>query len=233
MLTIANHSWDTFDIYLFDIDGTLINCTDATHYFAFCHTLKQISGRDLTLEGITTHGNTDVGILRDVLTRADVPSNQWRPRLAEARNMMCDFVHSHQHELCTEVLPRVRELLSHLRDRGAKLGVATGNLERIGKLKLQRAGLLDVFDFAGWSDNHESRTDVFRAAVGHARNLYGSSTSICVLGDTPADVQAAHAIGLPVIAVATGIFSYDQLKQEQPEVCLHSFAEFLLPHSDH
>lgn len=41
--------WDSFDAYLFDIDGTLINCTDATHYFAFCDVLKTISGRELTL----------------------------------------------------------------------------------------------------------------------------------------------------------------------------------------
>lgn len=227
MLTVADHRWDAFDVYLFDIDGTLINCSDATHYFAFCHAMKQLSGRDLTLDGVVAHGNTDVGILRDAFTRGGIPESEWRPRLAEARTIMCDFVQSHQHELCTEVLPSVRELLSYLRTRGAKLGVATGNLERIGKLKLQNAGLLDLFDFAGWSDDHESRSDVFRATVTCARNLYGPVASMCVLGDTPADIVAAHTVGLPVIAVATGIFSYDQLTQEEPEACLHSFSELL------
>ncbi len=31
--------WDAYDAYLFDIDGTLMNCTDAVHYFAFCEAL--------------------------------------------------------------------------------------------------------------------------------------------------------------------------------------------------
>jgi len=48
-----------------------------------------------------------------------------------------------------------------------------------------------------------------------------------VLGDTPADIRAAHDSGVPVIAVATGIYSYEQLKAEQPEMLLHSFAKLL------
>ena len=63
-------SWDAFDAYLFDIDGTLINCKDAVHYFAFCAALKSLSGRNLNLDGVTAHGNTDVGILRDALMLA-------------------------------------------------------------------------------------------------------------------------------------------------------------------
>jgi phosphoglycolate phosphatase-like HAD superfamily hydrolase len=225
MDTVDPYPWDSFDVYLFDIDGTLLHCSDATHYFAFCHALKQLSGRDLNLDGLVVHGNTDMGILRDALTLAGVPESEWRPHLAAVRDTMGDFVHEHQHQLCPNVLPSVRAILTHLRSRGAKIGVATGNLERIGKLKLQRAGLFDFFDFANWSDECETRTDVFRAAVTRARERYGSAISMCVVGDTPADISAAHAVGLPVIAVATGIFPYDQLRQEQPEMCLRSFAE--------
>jgi len=220
-------AWDSFDAYLFDIDGTLINCTDATHYFAFCHALKQLSGRDLNLDGVTAHGNTDVGILRDALTRANVPESEWRHRIPEAIEAMGDFVCARQHELCTDVLPQVQELLKHLRAKGARLAVATGNLQRIGQMKLERAGLWRYFDFGGWSDAHEYRSAVFRAAVSQARELCGPAASICVLGDTPADIRAAHDSGVPVIAVATGIYSYEQLKAEQPEMLLHSFAKLL------
>lgn len=219
--------WDAFDAYLFDIDGTLIHCTDATHYFAFCNALRQLSGKELTLEGVTAHGNVDAGILRDAFARGGVPEDEWRPRLAEALHGMGEFVAERQDDLCTTVLPQVREALEHLRGRGAKLAVATGNLERIGKLKLERAGLLSFFDFGAWSDGHESRADVFRSAVTKARELCGQHAALCVVGDTPSDVRAAHDNGIPIIAIATGIFSMEQLKQEQPELCLHSFAELL------
>ena len=220
-------AWDRFDAYLFDIDGTLMECPDPTHYFAFCRALKLLSGRDLNLDGVVAHGNVDNGILRDALKLAGVAEADWRSRLAEAHTCMAEFVEAHREELRPVVLPQVRQLLRHLRSRGAKLAVATGNLERIGRLKLARAGLLDFFDFGGWSDVHETRSAVFAAAIRQARALCGAHSALCVLGDTPADVHAARDNGLPIIAVATGIYPFEQLQAEQPELCLHSFAELV------
>lgn len=220
-------AWDAFDAYLFDIDGTLINCTDATHYFAFCDALKKLSGRELNLDGVTAHGNTDVGILRDVLTRAGVPEAEWRCRLRDVCGGMADFVEERANQLCIEVLPQVHEVLGHLRARGAVLGVATGNLERIGTLKLTRTGLLDYFQFGGWSDDYEYRADVFRGAVAKARALTSERAAVCVVGDTPADICAAHENTLPVIAVATGIYSLEQLQQEKPGLCIRSFDDLM------
>lgn len=219
--------WDTFDAYLFDIDGTLLQCSDAVHYFAFCHVLEQIAGKPLTLEGVTAHGNTDIGILRDAFVLAGVEESQWRPRLAEIREQMCDFVQHDAEQVCIRVMPQAHEVLRHLSRRGAKLGVATGNLKRIGEIKLRRASLLEYFDFAAWSDEFEYRVDVFSAAAAFARNTAGAEASLCVVGDTPADVAAAHANGLPVIAVATGIYSFEDLEAADPEHCIRSFAYLL------
>jgi phosphoglycolate phosphatase len=220
-----DYAWDGFDAYLFDIDGTLINCTDATHYFAFCEALTTLSGRPLTLEGVTAHGNVDAGILRDALSLAGIPEDQWRPRLPEISSAMCDFVEKRKAELRISVLPQVRQVLEHLHSRGATLGVATGNLQRIGELKLESAGLLRYFAFGGWSDGHEYRADVFRAALVKAQAVRGVDSSICVVGDTPADIKAAHENGLPVIAVATGIYGIEQLNLQAPEWCLSSFED--------
>ncbi len=105
------------------------------------------------------------------------------------------------------------------------LGVATGNLEGIGRLKLTHCGLLERFDFGGYSDKYEYRRDVFSAALGKARALAGTEASVCVVGDTPEDVKAARANGLHVIAVATGIYSFDELFVQQPDWCLRSLSE--------
>lgn len=224
-LRVGETPWDSFDAYLFDIDGTLIHCTDAVHYFAFCEALQTLSGRPLTLEGVTAHGNTDVGILRDALKLAGVAEDQWRPRLPEIRNAMCSFVKAHANELHVTVLPSVREVLGHLKSRGAVLGIATGNLKEIGEAKLGQAGLLDFFDMGGWSDAFEYRTDVFRAVIEKMRSLTSAYASICIAGDTPADVLAAQKNNLPVIAVATGVYPHEQLLQYSPDLCLHSFQE--------
>jgi phosphoglycolate phosphatase len=222
---VQGRAWDSFDAYLFDIDGTLLNCSDAVHYFAFCESLQTLSGRSLTLEGVTAHGNTDVGILRDALARAGVPELEWRPRLPKIREAMCRFVDTHQLDLRATALPSVIDVLQHLRNKGATLGVATGNLRGIGRLKLQYAGILDYFAVGGWSDEYEYRADVFRGAVSLVCAATSAYASICVVGDTPADVLAAQSNGLAVIAVATGVHSFEELKSYAPDLCLQSLAE--------
>ncbi len=80
-----SRTWDAFDGYLFDIDGTLLNCKDAVHYFAFCDALTEVAGRPLNLDGVVTHGNVDAAILRDAFARGGVDEAVWRPRLDEIR----------------------------------------------------------------------------------------------------------------------------------------------------
>ena len=220
-------AWDAYDAYLFDIDGTLLHCTDAVHYFAFCEALESLAGRPLNLDGVTAHGNTDIGILRDALKLANVPETHWRPKIGETQAAMCRFVDERQNDICVTVLPGVVAVLDHLRSRGAVLGVATGNLASIGELKLTHGGLLDRFDFGGYSDAYEFRHDVFKGALKKARALVGAEGSVCVFGDTPEDIRAARANGLDVIAVATGIFSFEELTAEMPDRCLRSLEELL------
>ncbi|MGI4979435.1 MAG: HAD family hydrolase [Janthinobacterium lividum] len=227
MSHIAQRAWNAYDAYLFDIDGTLLHCRDAVHYFAFCETLGMLAGRSLNLDGVMAHGNTDVGILRDALSLAGIPEIAWRPQLAAARQRLCDEVDRHKQDLQIDVLPQVPEVLQHLRANGALLGVATGNLRDIGRTKLQHCDLLKHFDFGGYSDDFEFRKHVFAAALVQARTLVGEQAAVCVVGDTPSDVQAAHANGLPVIAIATGVFSKNELQKSEPEWCLDTFLDLL------
>jgi phosphoglycolate phosphatase-like HAD superfamily hydrolase len=48
-----------------------------------------------------------------------------------------------------------------------------------------------------------------------------------VVGDTPRDIEAAHSNFLPVIAVATGRCSFDELLEHKPEACVSSLADLL------
>lgn len=220
-------SWDSFDVYLFDIDGTLLNCADAVHYFAFCKVLQSIVGRPVSLDGVVAHGNTDVGIVRDALKLAGLNESDWRPKLLEIKEAMCEYVQTRQEKMCVSALPGAREVLQHLRGKGAIVGVATGNLEAIGRLKLGRAGLLPFLEFGCWSDACEHRSEVFRAAREKARSWGAGHTSVCVVGDTPADIAAARANELQIIAVASGIYSAEVLQAEVPDLCVHSLNDLL------
>lgn len=225
---VRDRAWDAFDAYLFDIDGTLLHCTDAVHYFGFCEVLSQIAGKPVNLDGVNAHGNVDVGILRDALAIAGVPEATWRSRLPAMRDQLCRYVEAHKAEFQADALPGVRAVLEHLRDKGAVLGIATGNLGSIGRVKLEHVGLWDFFTVGGWSDDFETRTDVFRNAIAKMRASTHSDAAICVLGDTPADIAAAHANALPVIAVATGIYTPQQLMAAPPDLLLRSFEDLFV-----
>jgi phosphoglycolate phosphatase-like HAD superfamily hydrolase len=54
-----------------------------------------------------------------------------------------------------------------------------------------------------------------------------------IIGDTPLDIIAAQASGIPVIAVATGIYSVDDLAQHKPHAVIadyHNAASNLAEH---
>ena len=124
-------------------------------------------------------------------------------------------------------MPGVKDALAHLARKGALLGVATGNLEAIGWIKIEKAGLREWFRFGGFSDHFPIRAELVANAVRKAREMAGAGARVCVVGDTPRDIAAARANALPVIAVATGNYSFEALLEDRPEVCASSLADLL------
>ncbi len=225
--TDAAVAWDGYDAYLFDIDGTLLTCRDAVHYFAFCNALSWMHGAPLNLDGVSVHGNTDPGILRDAMTLSGDKPARWRALLPEAMQRMAQEVSANQTDICADAADGVERALEHLRSRGATLGVLTGNLAVIGRIKLERSGLLDWFSFFAFSDGFEQRADIVADAVQRIRRQMGNAARICIVGDTPLDVRAARAHQLPAIAVATGTFSRSELAAESPAYCVSSLLDLL------
>ena len=139
---------------------------------------------------------------------------------------MRNCVAERRHELDPELMPGVEAVLRHLAQKGALLGVASGNLEAIGWIKIEKAGLREWFRFGGFSDHFPVRPELIAHAAKKARELAGG-VEICVVGDTPRDIEAARANFLSVIAVATGRYGFDELLKCQPEACVSSLADLL------
>jgi phosphoglycolate phosphatase len=219
--------WDRQDAYLFDIDGTLLRSRDRVHFDSMATSVRRVTGFEVNLAGITLHGNTDTAILREACARAAIPSAVIEPSIEAILEAMGQNVLERRQELDPLVMPGVRETLEHLAGTGALLGVATGNLEMIGWIKIEAAGLREWFRFGGFSDHFPVRSDLVGHAAEKARELAGGTARICVVGDTPRDIEAARANHLPVIAVATGHFSFDQLLEFGPQVCATSLEDLL------
>jgi phosphoglycolate phosphatase len=219
--------WDAEPAYLFDIDGTLLRSQDRIHVAAFFSSVKSVMGHDLNLDPVVLSGNTDPGILRDAFRAAELEDAEWHPVLEDILEAMRSDVLSQRETMRVRVMPGVEATLEHLQAQGAALGVATGNLESIGWLKIEIAGLREWFSFGGFSDRFIVRAEMIAHAAALARAIVGADASVCVVGDTPFDISAARANDLPVIAVATGRYSFDELMQCNPDVCATTLEDLL------
>jgi phosphoglycolate phosphatase-like HAD superfamily hydrolase len=220
--------WDEQRAYLLDIDGTLLRHRDRVHFDAFDASVRSVMGRDLALDGVTLSGNTDPGILRDAFRLAKVEDSGWRPQREDVLKAMCEHVVARRAEMLPVIMPGVEATLAHLKRKGALLGLATGNLAEIGWIKIENAGLRTWFQFGGFADRFEDRADMIADAAQQARALLQApDASVCVVGDTPFDIAAARANGLPTIAVATGRYTFDELMEHRPEVCAATLSALL------
>lgn len=211
--------WKAADAYLFDIDGTLLNSRDPIHYFAFHHAVRDVFGLEAKIDGVPVHGNTDIGILRAVLRRHGFADPEIDARMPQMIQQMCAEVQCNAGQMRPELCPSIYELISGLQAEGKLLGAASGNLEPIGWLKLEKAGLKHMFSLGSFCFPRELRLDIFRHGLDLVRQRLGSNASVHVVGDTPADITAAKAVGVPVIAVATGIYKFEDLLAREPDAC--------------
>lgn len=219
--------WDCQDAYLFDIDGTVLRSRDRVHMDSFLPSIQQVTGIEMSLAGVSIHGSTDTAILRDAFELAEVPAEVLELHSDAILEAVRQKVASQRHLMELRRMPGIEETLRYLASKGAKLGLATGNLETIGWGKIELVGLREYFTFGGFSDRFPVRSELIGNAARKARELTAPTASVCVVGDTPRDIEAAHANSLPVIAVATGNFDFDTLLALGPEVCATSLADLL------
>jgi phosphoglycolate phosphatase len=227
----AGFAWDAQDAYLFDIDGTLLRSRDRIHFNSFAESARKAAGFEISLSGIVLHGGTDLSILHEAFALARIPREAWEPQQEAILDAMRQTISERRGELQMWTMPGVHETLRHLAAKGAMLGLATGNLEMIGWTKVEEVGLREWFRFGGFSDRYAIRAEMVASAAAQARKLLGKNAedaaSICVVGDTPRDIEAARANALPVIAVATGMYGFDDLAAMEPDVCATSLAALL------
>ena len=144
------------------------------HFDSFAASVQRVTGFEITLAGILLHGSTDTAILREACRQAGIPAEVLEERIDAILEAMRNSVAERRHELDLVLMPGVEEVLHHLARKGALLGVATGNLETIGWIKIEQAGLREWFRFGGFSDHFPVRAELIGHAAGKARELAGA-----------------------------------------------------------
>ena len=213
------------NVFLFDIDGTLIDA-DGAGQMAMEASLAEEFGANGPVTGISTAGRTDRAIAMDLFQFHGIEVNDahWSRYLKSYFRLLPNSLHSKS----GVILPGVTGLLERLRDRkDVELGLLTGNFAQGAQLKLTHYGMAQHFQFGGFGDDHLDRDDVAREAFAkvQARLPNVAPSRVWVIGDTPSDIRCGRAIGAKVLAVATGIYSAEQLEPHRPDILLNDLSE--------
>jgi phosphoglycolate phosphatase-like HAD superfamily hydrolase len=163
-----------------------------------------------------------------------------RPATSDEQASAASLVHAYEAELADalaqrqgRVLDQARELLTWVRSARPEMisWLVTGNTLPGGTAKLQHYGLSEFFNdrsevepaargvlLGSFSSSVEPRANIVRRALRLAQSRTPGlrSAEALVIGDTPHDIEGAHAAGIPVLAVASNTHSLHELAAHHP-----------------
>lgn len=213
-------------VVLFDIDGTLLRNAGPHHKEALVTGIRNATGVNTTLEGVPTAGMLDRDLIRAMLRTAGASERRIRSVMATVvEACMSAYRDCGTLDLRDRVCPGVFECLNALRERGAVMGVVTGNLTAIGWLKLEFAGLRNFFSFGAFAEDGSTRRRLALVAARHARRVHGASGTVSLVGDHANDIEAAKSNGFQSVAVATGLMPLHELQVHAPDILVRDLTE--------
>jgi phosphoglycolate phosphatase len=206
---------------IFDLDGTLIDSLE-TYLLAFNHTVKRYNLETIDLREMTDFLNQFLS-LEQLLLRL-YPSLTPEDIQKFMMEMRDEFISLAKHHITLK--PHAKEVLLSLKERGMKIGVATGRMTQgDGKWRelnnLNIDTLIDAVVTAG-----ETKPKPDPACIIKCAEKLRIPLEKCVfVGDSKADIIAGRSAGVQVIALPTGVATRDELLKEMPGFLLDCLSE--------
>lgn len=216
-------------LILFDIDGTLL-LSGRAGLRAMTRAFDKTFGITNAFAGESFGGRTDSYLVSKALQGAGLPDTpeqhdrfreNYIPLLAEEIEQPGT---GHK-----GLMPGARELLEALHDHHhLHLALLTGNYREAAEIKLQHFELWDFFEWGAFSDDAADRNALVPIARSRAETYdipVEAIERVIVIGDTPHDIECARVAGAQSIAVATGGFTIDQLREAGADHVLPDLSE--------
>ena len=192
---------------IFDVDGTLIDSNDL-HIEAWREAFAHY-GIALTYDEI----HAQIGKGGDQLIPVFC-SKEDAARIGSDLEKLRGEIFTRDYLPQVRAFPRVRELFERLREDGLKIALATSSKENELEAYFKILGVKDLVTGATSADDAEHSKpcpDIFDAALGRLENV--DANEAIVVGDTPYDAIAADRTGLKTVAVLSGGFAEETLRE--------------------
>lgn len=215
---------------LFDVDGTLVDTMGAGKA-ALGEALRRTYGETGPIDEFDFHGRTDPAIVRGLLRAAGYDDADIDAQLSALWPVYLDRLEAELDRQSgrSAFLPGVEALLEAVgSDDRFACGLVTGNLEGGARLKLEAVDCFTAFTFGAYGSDSEDRDQLPAVALDRASERHGTTfapETAVVIGDTPADIRCARAVGARVLAVATGRHSVFELADHRPDGIVRDLTE--------
>jgi phosphoglycolate phosphatase len=195
-------------LVLFDVDGTLLLTHDELYVEANRAALLEVYG--VAPEPPDIPGDTATAHTRRALHLADFTDEDIDADL----DRWCKTFSARYLALLFEwdtsgwrAAPRAADTLSRVEHRA----LLTGNPEPVARARMHRLGLAELFPSGegAFGCERERRVDLFGLARARAGDWPARDT--VAVGDTPLDIETAHACGGRCVAVTTGRYTREEL----------------------
>jgi pyrophosphatase PpaX len=197
----------TYGLYLFDLDGTLIDSI-ALILASFHHTRLVHFGDRLPDESYLE----TLGLPLREAFRSTAPT----PELAEA--MVRTYVEYNlaHHDDMVRAYPGVADMIGQLADRGARLGIVTSKMKSHAERGLRVAGLRDAFEVIVSADEVTHGKPDPEPVLLALQRFGRSADETIFVGDSPHDIQAGNRAQVSTAAAIWGPFPRASLERARP-----------------
>ena len=205
--------------YIFcDIDGTLLYAKGSGR-IAFGDAFHEAYGVKVDMSHINFAGATDTRVVEQLLREHGLVTDEMKTQHFFER--LAVHLDRNMALYPPKVFPGVERFLARV-SRHWSLGLVTGNIRECAYLKLRHGGIMNYFGpVGGFGDDDGDRNRMAALALQRA----GNPAESYLLGDTPSDIEAAHANGMVSVAVCNGQFDRTALEAEHPDIVVDSFED--------
>lgn len=216
-------------LILFDIDGTLL-LSGRAGLRAMTRTFELTFGVADAFKGENFGGRTDSYLVSQALQNAGLPDTaEAHERFRQAYIPVLADEIQHPGTGHYGLMPGARELLEALHDHHhLHLALLTGNYRDGAEVKLRQFDLWEFFEWGAFSDDSADRNQLVPIACSRAETYDIPPEAIervIVIGDTPHDIECARVAGATSIAVATGGFTVEQLRELGADAVLKDLSD--------
>ena len=198
---------------IFDIDGTLTS-TNELIFASFNHITEKYLGRKYSSdEIISLFGPTEDQILHEMCGE----------NFEQARKEYYDFYSTNHH--MADLYPGIVEILVQLKEKNILLSIYTGKGRKAAIITLKKLEIHNYFDLIITGDDVKVHKPSAEGINIFLDQFSLSKDEVLMIGDSPADVKAAHAAGVKVASVLWDSYSKEKVLTLKSDFVFHSVEE--------